>query len=92
MKFQGSQKQTALVRQHIDQTIRTRTFKAWSDRIETGVLVMSEKGRKVSLEMKVEECYQWKATGQCSKRDSCSFSHRSNRGQKTQSFSLVPKT
>ena len=38
----------------------------------------------------MEECYQWNATGQCSKRESCSFSHRSNRGQKTQSFSLVP--
>ena len=46
MKFQGSKKQTALVRQHIDQTITTRTFKARSDRIETGVLVMSEKREK----------------------------------------------
>ena len=34
---------------------------------------------------------QWKATGQCSRGDSC-FSHGSNRGQKAQSSSLAPKT
>ena len=38
------------------------------------------KGRKVSVETKVGDWYQWKATGQCSK-DSCSFSHGNTRGQ-----------
>ena len=52
----------------------------------------SHKGRKVSVDRKVGESCQWKATGQYSKRDSCSFSHGSNRGQKAQSSSPAPKS
>ena len=69
------QRLATVVRRHIDQMIRTRNFKAPSGRIETGVLVKSLKGRGVSVERQVGECHQWKATGQCSKGDSCSFSH-----------------
>ena len=82
---------------HIDKMIRTRNFKARYQRIETGALVKSQSGRKVSVERKVRECYQWKATEQCSKKDSCNFSHgeaprnRRGHGQKGQSSSLVPK-
>ena len=53
--------------------------------------------RKASVERKVGECYQWKAIGQCSKGDSCSFSHdpasgnRRDKRQEGQSFSLAPK-
>ena len=38
-----------------------------------------------------ENCYQWKATGQCSGGVCCSFRHASNRGQEAQSSSLAPK-
>ena len=73
------------------QMVRTRNYKARNERIETGVLVKSHKGRKVSVESKVGECFQWKATGQCSRGDSCSFSNGSNRGQPAQSPSPAPK-
>ena len=33
-----------------------------------------KKGKKANVERKLEECFQWKAHGQCSKGDSCSFS------------------
>ena len=56
-----------MVNQHIDQTIRTRNFKARNERIETGVLVKSQKGRNVSVERNVGECTQWKVNGQCSR-------------------------
>ena len=36
------------------------------------------------------ECSQWKANLQCSRGDSCSSSHGSNRGKKVQACSLVP--
>ena len=42
-----------MVRQQIEQTIRTCNFKARNDRIETGVVVKSHKGRNVSAEGKV---------------------------------------
>ena len=34
-----------------------------------------KKGKKPYFERKVWECFQWKAHGQCSNGDSCSFSH-----------------
>ena len=55
------------------------------------------KRRKTSVERKVRECYQWKASGQCSKGDSCSFSHdpasgnRSGQRQEGQTSSLAPE-
>ena len=60
-----------MVRQHLGETIRTRNFKAQNERIETEY--WSTAIRYVSVKRKVGDCYQWKATGQCSKRDSCSF-------------------
>ena len=35
----------------------------------------SQEGKKANDERKVGECFQWKAHGQCSKGDQCSFSH-----------------
>ena len=49
------QKSRKMVRRHIDQTIRTRNFKARNERIEPGVLVKSQKGRNVSAERKMGE-------------------------------------
>ena len=49
------------------------------------------------MERKVGECYQWKAIGQCSKGDSCSFSHDRGSGNRCdhrhegQSSSPAPK-
>ena len=40
------QKLWKMVGQHIDQTIRTRNFKAQNERIETGVLVKGQKREK----------------------------------------------
>ena len=80
------QKLRNMVRQHVDQTISTRNFKARNERIETGVLVKGHKGRNVSAERKVGDCFQWKANGQCSKGDSCSVYHGSRSGQGAQFF------
>ena len=64
---------------------------------ERGAVTKSQKGRKVSVERKVGECYQRKEIGQCSTGDSCSFSHDrasgNRRDQKLegQSSSPAPK-
>ena len=34
-----------------------------------------KKGNKACVDRKVGQCFQWRAHGQCSKGDSCSFSH-----------------
>ena len=86
-----------MVRCQIDQTMRTRSFKARCEIVERGAVTKSQTGRKVSVERKVGECYQWKAIRQCSKGDSCSFRHdpvTGNTGeaqrQKGQSSSPAP--
>ena len=56
-----------MVRRQIDQTMRTRNFRALSEIVERGAVTKSQIGRKDSVERKVRECYQWKAIGQCSK-------------------------
>ena len=47
---QSYQRLRTLVRRHVDQMSRTRNFKARNERIETGVVVKSHKGRNVSVE------------------------------------------
>ena len=63
------------VKLYIDQMMRDRNFKAQNDVVETVSVTKSQKGNKAYVEREVGECFQWKAHGQCSKGDSCSFSH-----------------
>ena len=46
-----------------------------SDVVERGSVTKSRKRKKAYAEIKVWECFQWKAHGQYSKGDSCGFSH-----------------
>ena len=55
--------------------MRTRNFRARNEVIDRGAVTTSRKGTKANVEEKVGDCGQWTATGQCSKGDSCSFSH-----------------
>ena len=63
------------VKRRIDQMMRTRNFRIRNDVVERGSDTKSHKGNKACVERKVGQCFQWKAFGQCSKGDSCSFSH-----------------
>ena len=63
------------------------------DRIETGVLVKSQKGENVSVQRKMRDRHQCKAEGQCSKGASGSFRHEGNqRGETAQVSSYAQKT
>ena len=54
--------------QRLKTMIRTRNFRARNERIETGVLVRTQKGKNVSVEKKLE-CHQWKEKGTVYKRE-----------------------
>ena len=54
--------------------MRSRNLKARNDMIH-GVVTRSRKDNKANVERKVGDCWQWQATGQCSKGDSCGFHH-----------------
>ena len=49
------QRLKTMVRRHIDQMIRTRNIRAQNERIETGVLVTSQKGKNVIVERRMGE-------------------------------------
>ena len=53
----------AAVELHIDQMMRTRNFRVRNGDVERGAVTKSQKGKKVNVEMKVGECFQWKAHG-----------------------------
>ena len=63
------------VRLFFDQKMRSRNLKARNDMIHGGVVTRSRKDNKANVERKVRDCWQWQATGQCSKGDSCGFHH-----------------
>ena len=74
-----------MVRRHIDQMIRTRNFKVRNQRVETEVLIKIQTVKMSAL--------SWKAKGQCSQGDACSFRlDDSKHGKKTQSYSLAPRS
>ena len=62
------------VRLFFDQKMRSRKLKARNDMIH-GVVTRSRKDNKANVERKVGDCWQWQATGQFSKGDSCGFHH-----------------
>ena len=49
------------VKLHIDQMMRTRTFRVRNEIVERGSVTKSSKGKKACVERKVEECFQWTA-------------------------------
>ena len=63
------------VRLHIDQAMTARNVRVRSGIVERGVVTKIQQGKKAYVERKVGECYRWKANGQCSRGDSCSFRH-----------------
>ena len=71
------QKLKTMVKRRKDQKLRLRNFDARNERIETGAVVTSRKGLS-GKERGKGTCYQWKAKGQCSRGDQCSFRHESN--------------
>ena len=63
-----------VVQIHFAQMLRHGNFRVWSDVVER-LVTKSQKGKKAYVERKVGECFQLTAHGQCSKEDSCCFSH-----------------
>ena len=68
------QKLKTMVKRSIDQKLRLRNFDARNEKIETGAVVTSRRGLS-GIERGKGVCYQWKAKGQCSRGDLCSFGH-----------------
>ena len=68
------QKLKTMVNRSFCQKLRLRNFNARNDRIETGTVVTNRRGLS-GIERGKGVGYQWKAKGQCSRGDQCTFWH-----------------
>ena len=80
-----------MVKRSIEQNLRTKNFEARNGNYETNAVVKNQ-GTKQREQRTLGHCWQWKANGQCSKGDNCSFRHDINMRAKTitdESFSEI---
>ena len=65
---------TAMVKRSIEQNLRIENFEARSGNYERNAAVKNQRTKQCGQRI-LGDCWQWKANGQCSKVDSCSFRH-----------------
>ena len=66
----------------IEQNLRVKSFEAQNGNYETNAVVKNQ-GTKQRVQRSPGDCWQWKANGQCSKGDNCSFRHDMNKRAKS---------
>ena len=67
-----------MVQRSIEQDLRTRSFAARNGRIESNMLVKSQREQRHVLDRQ-DDFWQWNAIGQCSKGNNCSFRYDTNK-------------
>ena len=70
-----------MAKRSTEQDLRTRNFEARNGRIESHMLVKNQREQRHVLKGQ-GDCWQWKATGQCSNGNTCSFRHDANKRAK----------
>ena len=71
-----------MVKRSIEQNWRMKNFEARNGNYETSAVVNNQ-GTKQREQKSPGDCWQWNANGQCSKGDSCSFRHDTNKRAKS---------
>ena len=70
-----------VVKRSIEQNFRMKNFDARNGNYETSAVVKNQ-GTKQREQRSPGDCWQWKANGQCSKGENCSFRHDMNQRAK----------
>ena len=71
-----------MVKRNIEQNLRMKNFEARNGNYERNAVVKNQ-GTKQREQRSLGDCWQWKANGQCSKGDNCSFRHDTNKRAKS---------
>ena len=71
-----------MVKRSIEQDIRNKNFGAKNGNYERDAVVKNQE-TKQREQRTLGDCWQWRANGQCSKGDNCSFRHDINKRAKT---------
>ena len=80
-----------MVKRSIEQNLRMKNFEARNGNFETSAVVKNQ-GTKQREERSLGDCWQWKANGQCSKGDNCSFRHGMNKRAKSTQPNPSPRS
>ena len=70
-----------IVKRSQEQNLRIKNFEARNGNYERNAVVKNQ-GTKQRGQRTPGDCWQWKANGQCSKGDKCSFRHDINKRAK----------
>ena len=80
-----------MVKRSIEQNLRMKNFEARNGNFETSAVVKNPR-MKQREQRSLGECWQWKADGQCSKGDNCSFRHDLNKRAKSTQPNPSPRS
>ena len=70
-----------MAKRSIEQNLRIKNFEARNGNYEKNAVVQNQR-TKQREQRTLGDCWQWKANGQCSKGDNCSFRHDMNKRAK----------
>ena len=77
-----------MVKRSIEQDIRNKNFWIRNGNFEKNAVVKNQ-GSKQRVQRILGDCWQWKANGQCSRGDDCSFRHDFNKREKSYTIKSV---
>ena len=80
-----------MVKRSVEQNLRMMNFEARNGIFETSAVVKNQR-MKQHEQRSLGDCWQWKANGQCSKADSCSFRHDANKRSKSTQPNPSPRS
>ena len=81
----------AMVKRSIEQEIRNKNFGSRNGNFEKNAVVKNQ-GTKQRVQRSLGDCWQWKANGQCSKGDNCSFRHDEDKRAKSTQPNRSPRS
>ena len=80
-----------MVKRSSEQNLRKKNFEARNGNHETSTVVKNQ-GTKQREQRSPGDCWQWKANGQCSTGDNCSFRHDMNKRAKSTQPNPSPRS
>ena len=80
-----------MVIRSIEQNLRKKNLEARNGNYDRNAVVKNQ-GTKQREQRTLGDCWQWKANGQCSKGDNCSFRHDTNKRAKWTQPNLSPRS
>ena len=81
-----------MVKRSIEQNLRMKNFEARNGNFETSAVVKNQRVKQREQRRSPGDCWQWKANGQCSKGDNCSFRHDMNKRAKSTQPNPSPRS